>query len=160
MTQDIGDDATTDGKAGAADHTREGGTLRGACHCGAVRFRIAPRPDTATICNCSVCRRYGAIWAYGWLEGGAGPEVVVTGGARTAYVRGDREIAFHRCAACGCLTDWTGLVPQADGRVRIAVNLRLADPAEVADVPLRLFDGADAFEDRPPDGRCIRDIVV
>jgi hypothetical protein len=34
------------------------------CHCEAVRIEIAELPPTVTDCNCSVCRRYGAQWAY------------------------------------------------------------------------------------------------
>jgi hypothetical protein len=34
------------------------------CHCGAVRIEVPRRPRTLTDCNCSICRRYGALWAY------------------------------------------------------------------------------------------------
>ena len=40
---------------------------------------------------------------------------------------------------------------------RIAVNLRLADPKLVADVPIDHFDGFDSWQDLPRDGRCVRD---
>ena len=38
--------------------------IEGACHCGAVRWQFDGMPDGATACNCTVCRRYGALWAY------------------------------------------------------------------------------------------------
>ena len=38
--------------------------LTGTCHCGAVRIRVRQAPRTVTSCNCSICRRYGALWAY------------------------------------------------------------------------------------------------
>lgn len=38
--------------------------IAGTCHCGAVRIEIPRRPRTLTDCNCSICRRYGALWAY------------------------------------------------------------------------------------------------
>lgn len=38
--------------------------LTTSCHCGAVRLEIARSPRTLTQCNCSICRRYGAIWSY------------------------------------------------------------------------------------------------
>lgn len=135
--------------------------IDGRCHCGAVTFRIATLPERATICNCSVCRRYGAIWAYGWANEDVWTEDPDR--LRAQYVHGDREIGFHHCIRCGCITDWQGLVPHVTPngeRTRIAVNLRLADPGAVALIPLRLFDGADAFMERPGDGRCIADIVV
>lgn len=34
------------------------------CHCGSVRIRVRRAPRTVTRCNCSICRRYGALWAY------------------------------------------------------------------------------------------------
>jgi hypothetical protein len=132
--------------------------INGSCHCGAVHWTFAGRPEDATICNCTICRRYGAIWAYDWLDERI--TVRAAADARDAYIWGDKEILFHRCATCGCVTDWTGRAPHKNGKTRIAVNLRLAEPAEVADIPLRLFEGRDTFEDLPQDGRCIRDIVV
>jgi hypothetical protein len=45
-----------------------------------------------------------------------------------------------------------------DGRRRIAVNVRLAPPEAVADLPVDHFDGLDAFEDLPSDGKCVRDL--
>ena len=36
----------------------------GSCHCGALRFRLARRPEKLTDCNCSVCRRCRALWAH------------------------------------------------------------------------------------------------
>ena len=46
----------------------------------------------------------------------------------------------------------------ADGRRRIAVNLRLTEPEPIADVPVDRFDGLDKFEDLPRDGRCVSDL--
>ena len=44
-----------------------------------------------------------------------------------------------------------------EGRRRIAVNLRLAEPQAVAQIPIDHFDGLDTFEDLPRDGRCVAD---
>jgi hypothetical protein len=38
--------------------------LTGTCHCGAVRIEVPRRPRMLTSCNCSICRRYGVLWAY------------------------------------------------------------------------------------------------
>ena len=38
---------------------------KGGCHCGAVRFEVlAPDAIEAKDCNCSICRRTGALLAY------------------------------------------------------------------------------------------------
>jgi hypothetical protein len=46
----------------------------------------------------------------------------------------------------------------AQGRRRIAVNLRLAAPEAVAAIPIDHFDGLVSFEDLPRDGRCVADM--
>jgi hypothetical protein len=64
----------------------------------------------------------------------------------------------HFCPDCGCVAYWRGLAPDAQGRRRMAVNLRLAEPAEVAPVAIAHFDGLDSFTDLGRDGRCVRDM--
>lgn len=53
---------------------------------------------------------------------------------------------------------WRGLLPGSSGRTRIAVNVRLAPPEAVADLPIEHFDGLETFDDLPRDGRCVRDM--
>ena len=126
--------------------------LEGSCHCGAVRWRFDGIPDGATACNCTVCRRYGVLWAYDF-EG----EGIHVSGPTTAYMRGDKSLGFHFCPTCGCVAYWRALQANEAGRRRIAVNLRLTEPEPVADIPIDHFDGLDKFEDLPRDGRCVRD---
>ena len=38
--------------------------IRAACHCTAVRLEVEHAPRWVYDCNCSVCRRYGVLWAY------------------------------------------------------------------------------------------------
>lgn len=128
--------------------------LTGSCHCGKVHWTFDGDPGTATACNCTICRRYGALWIYDWVD-----ERITTTGDTEIYIRGDREIGFHHCPDCGCVTWWRGLVPQPDGRTRIAVNIRLADdPDVVGTLPIRHFDGLTRFEDLPDDGRKVADL--
>ncbi|HUN77272.1 MAG TPA: hypothetical protein VMU40_22375 [Steroidobacteraceae bacterium] len=42
-------------------------------------------------------------------------------------------------------------------RRRIAVNLRLAEPEDVAQIPIDHFDGLNTFRDLPRDGRHVCD---
>ena len=37
-------------------------TYQGACHCGRITFEARAPIDYAVDCNCSVCRRKGALW--------------------------------------------------------------------------------------------------
>jgi hypothetical protein len=125
--------------------------IQGSCHCGAVRWQFDGLPEGATACNCTVCRRYGVLWGYDF-EG----ERINVSGPTTLYVRGD-SISFNFCAACGCVAFWRSLRPAPDGRRRIAVNLRLAEPEAVAQIPVDRFDGLGTFTDRTRDGRCVAD---
>lgn len=126
--------------------------LTGTCHCGSVHWKFTQMPESATACNCTVCRRYGTLWAYGH-EG----EDITVSGTTTAYVRGD-SIGFHFCPTCGNVAYWRALKTNPEGRRRIAVNLRLTDPDPIAHIPIDHFDGFDKWEDRPRDGRCVRDL--
>jgi hypothetical protein len=125
--------------------------IQGSCHCGAVEWRYARIPESATACNCTVCRRYGTLWAYDF-EG----EGFSVAGETRAYVRG-KGIEFHFCPHCACVTHWRSREPNPEGRRRGAVNLRLTEPEAVARVPIDHFDGLDTFHDLGRDGRCVGD---
>jgi hypothetical protein len=137
--------------------TRKGsGMLTGKCHCGAAGWSFDGIPDAATACNCTLCRRYGTLWIYDY-EG----QRIAIRGEPASYSRADvtqpaLEILF--CPRCACVLAWRGLHQDADGRRRIAVNIRLADPGPVSSVPIDHFDGLDTFTDLPRDGRCVADL--
>ena len=127
--------------------------MEGSCLCGGVRWTFAATPEAATACNCTACRRYGALWAYDY----DGEGIKVTG-PTASYRRVNAVLGFHFCATCGCVTHWQSLSLDKDGRRRIAVNLRLADPESVAAIPVEHFDGLVSFDDLGQDGRCVRDM--
>jgi hypothetical protein len=37
------------------------GVFKGSCHCGSVRFEVRTAVEPAARCNCSLCRRKGAL---------------------------------------------------------------------------------------------------
>ena len=130
--------------------------LTGTCHCGALHWTFDGMPDSATACNCTLCLRYGVLWIYD-CEG----ERIRISGPSAAYTRKDRAnpaLEIHFCNSCGCVMSWRGLKIDADGRRRIAVNIRLTEPRQVAHLPIDHFDGLDTFDDLPRDGRCVADM--
>jgi len=130
--------------------------LTGSCHCAAAGWTLKGDPGSITACNCTLCRRYGALWAYDY-EG----ERITVVGPSCAYTRpgkADPALEIRFCPTCGCVICWRGLRIEEDGKRRVAVNIRLADPDAVASLPIDHFDGLDTFEDVPPDGRCVRDM--
>jgi hypothetical protein len=91
-----------------------------------------------TDCNCSICRRYGVLWAY------LSPrDVQVTKDATDIYLRGARTIEFHRCKNCGCVTHWTAVDKTRD---RMGVNARLMAPEILSQLRVRHLDGADTWK--------------
>ena len=127
--------------------------IAGACHCGRVRWRFESEPDAATACNCTACRRYGALWIYGW----EGEDVFVSGQTK-AYRRGEMVLGFHFCPECGGMAYWRAVDIGPDGRRRLAVNVRLAAPEAVSAIPIQQFDGLHSYEDWPRDGRTVADL--
>jgi hypothetical protein len=127
-------------------------TIQGSCHCGSVTWTHQGMPESATACNCTVCRRYGVLWAYDY----EGEGITVTG-PTTVYARGDC-ITFHFCPSCGCVVCWKDQELDEKGRRRMAVNLRLTEPDPIAQVPMRHFEGLNTFTDLPQDGRCVADM--
>jgi hypothetical protein len=127
--------------------------IEGSCHCGAVRWSFEGTPESATACNCTVCRRYGVLWGYDYED-----ERIRVSGPTRVYARGSRNIGFHFCADCGCVAYWRARAPGEDGRRRIAVNLRLAEPEAVGAIVVEHFDGLVSFDDLGRDGRCVADM--
>ncbi|NTJ43128.1 GFA family protein [Agrobacterium larrymoorei] len=129
---------------------------RGSCLCGAVHWEFRGEIPDATICNCTACRRYGVLWAYD--HDGYGISVEDPSGNLVPYLRGAKVLSFNFCKVCGNVVSWRATTTGKDGRVRIAVNLRLAEPEDVANIPVLRFEGLHSFEDLPMDGRTVGDI--
>ena len=125
----------------------------GSCHCGAVRWQFDGVPKSATACNCSICRRYGTLWAYDF----EGEKISVSGGTHV-YLWGRKWIEFHFCPQCGCIVYWRGARPGKGGRRRIGFNLRLAEqPDAVKALPLVHHD-TETMDDLPLDGMHVAEV--
>ena len=110
------------------------------CLCGQIRTEINKRPDYINECNCTLCSKTGASWAY------FHPSDVAIEGTTTGYRRGDKEdpaAEIQFCAHCGSTTHFI-LTPSAIstfGNVQLGVNMRLADERDLAGIELRFPDG-------------------
>ena len=110
--------------------------IEASCHCGAVRLAIAVAPSEVTDCNCSICRRYGVLWAY---YSPSQVQRLAPDAATDIYMWGDRAIEFHRCRDCGCVTHWSAVDRTAN---RMGVNARLMSLDILAHAHVRRLDGA------------------
>jgi len=107
--------------------------IEGTCLCGAVKVGAAKRPRQVTQCNCSVCRRYGTLWAYY-----RAPEVAIVAPRRAlkAFSRDKGVLQFVHCATCACVICW-----KWPGHERMGINTRLLDHDKMANVPIKVLDG-------------------
>ncbi len=110
--------------------------IEASCHCGAVRLTLDNAPAEVTACNCSICRRYGVLWAYYRPDQ---VRLAPPDAATDTYEWDDRSLAFHRCRACGCVTHWSPLNRDPD---RMGINARLLPPEVVGAARRRFLDGA------------------
>ena len=76
------------------------------CPAGRSRRGVSGDPGPITACNCTLCRRYGTLWAYDYED----ERIRVTGTTRAYTRRGKTPaLAIHFCVECGCVTHWRGL---------------------------------------------------
>ena len=130
--------------------------LEGSCHCGSAKWTLNVAPERVTACNCSLCSRLGALWSYDYENEG-----IKLYGKTSVYIRSDLEnpeLEVHFCPKCGGVIAWRARNLDEDGRRRMAVNIRLADPELVAALPIKHFDGSDTFKALPSEGKCVRDL--
>lgn len=119
----------------------------GRCHCGRVGWTLNAEPQWLTRCNCSYCRRSGALWAHA-----SQAEISVHGDPadRIRYTHGEAMLAFVSCRHCGCTTHWENLSAGSDGQkpeeTRMAVNAAMSDPGQISHLRVRHFDGADSWD--------------
>jgi hypothetical protein len=112
--------------------------LTATCHCGAVRVTVPRTPRTITDCNCSICRRYGVLWAY---YKASTVKVEAKPKALDRYSWGRKVLNFVRCADCGCVMCWERASP--DPKKHMGVNARNFEPDALGSVRMVFLDGAD-----------------
>ena len=111
--------------------------IHGSCHCGKIAYRLDAEPTEAIECNCSICRRKGALLA----AFAADQFHLETARAEIAvYTFGKHVIRHQFCKTCGCAPFAEGTGP--DGKAMVAVNLRCADDLDLAKIRVTQFDGA------------------
>src|SRR6202453_1103066 len=78
--------------------------LKLTCLCGQVRIEVAKRPDFINECNCTLCSKSGARWAY------FHPSEVSIGGTTKGYSREEKDdpaAELQFCPNCGSTTHFT-----------------------------------------------------
>jgi hypothetical protein len=97
-------------------------------------MEIDEPPGDVLDCRCSICRRYGTLWAY---YAPAQVRITPAEGATDIYMWQNRDLEFHRCRTCGCVTHWSA-APKFQPFDRMGVNARLMEPEVLAGAELRV----------------------
>ncbi len=108
----------------------------GTCHCKAVRLSIPSVPEHLTNCNCSICWRYGALWAYFVASS---VQLVDEMNALETYSWGLKDLRFFRCRHCGVVTHWEKSNPSRGSLV--GVNMRNFEMSTLAGAKVLAVDG-------------------
>lgn len=112
-------------------------TYEGSCHCGNVRYEAKTDLGMMLTCNCSICRRTGAILTF------VSPDdfTLKSGDDATTEYLFNKKIVHHLfCSTCG-IRSWShGTGP--DGKKMIAVNVRCLDGIDLDSLTPMKFDGA------------------
>ena len=110
----------------------------GSCHCGSVSFKFTgPAIEKGVRCNCSICRRKGAIMSAFTIA----PEEIkidVKENALATYEFGSRVAKHHFCKKCGIYPFHQTL--RKPGHYR--VNVGCVDGVDSLSLPVDVFDGA------------------
>ena len=110
-------------------------THDGACHCGAVRFRVEADLADPVVCNCSFCVKRGAL-----LQKVQSRQFSLIAGESTLSQYGSREFSDHFfCKECGihCFTRST-----RNNEDAVVVNLACLAGVDLEALTPRVFDGA------------------
>ena len=109
-------------------------TYTGSCHCGAVKFTFEDaEPLTGVRCNCSICKRKGAVMSEHWY-----PATVELAQPLGVYQWQDFDVKHCFCTTCGVFV-W-GEIVQKPGKYRL--NMGCVDGIDALALPIRLIDGA------------------
>ena len=110
-------------------------TYNGSCHCGRVRFEVDTDLDHVRVCDCSICRKRGAL---NHRVGASCFRLLTPLEELSVYRWHTRTATDYFCPVCGILPF---------RRPRTAphlwtVNVRCLDDVDLSAIPVTQFDGS------------------
>lgn len=111
-------------------------TYQGSCHCGSIRFEVNTALAPATRCNCSLCKRKGALMSPAFPAGSL--RILSGEDALMLYQFNTRVARHYFCRHCG-------IYPFHQTRKDAAlwrVNLGCLEDVDAYALPSDLADGA------------------
>lgn len=113
---------------------RDNAFYTGACHCGAVAFRIHTDFPELTTCDCSICRKKNALMVKVHEDDF---ELLRGEDSLTLYQFHTRTAKHYFCRVCGIYPfHRKRSAPDSYG-----VNVHCLDDVDLTDIPVRATDG-------------------
>jgi len=110
-------------------------TYKGSCHCGDVKFEVCLELDHVRVCDCSICRKRGAL---NYRVEDADLLILSPLEALTTYRWHTKTATDYFCPRCGIL-------PFRHPRTAPelwTVNLRCLDDVDISQVPIKYVEGS------------------
>ena len=112
-------------------------TYSGSCHCGRVAYEADADLSKAVTCNCSICKKRGALMAFVPAD----KFRLVRGGNELLDYQFNKKVVHHLfCPTCGVGSFSRGEGP--DGAQMVAINVRCLDDIDLDALTITKFDGA------------------
>ena len=108
------------------------------CHCGAIRFEVDAELDDLLQCNCSTCRRFGAIH---WYVPAAAVTLHTESVPLSTYAWRHLHEGHHFCGTCG-----TSIMRSGYPNGVVAVNAACIDEVDIFALEPKRFDGRTKME--------------
>ena len=114
----------------------EAQSYTGSCHCGAIAYTVEVDTAQALKCNCSICTKLGAVWAFAPKR-----KFKLAKGAdkQGDYLFNKKRLHHRFCTACGIESYAEGTGP--DGSPTVGINLRCLEGVDVDKLSPRAWDG-------------------
>ena len=108
----------------------------GSCHCGRIAFDVEGDLSQVVDCNCSICRRKGALL---WFVPRQQLRLLTPEADMSTYTFNKHVIQHHFCPICGMHPFGEGRDPA--GNAMAAVNVRCLDDVDLDSLTVKHFDG-------------------
>ncbi len=123
-------------------------TYQGSCHCGRFRFEVVADIDHVCVCDCSICRKRGAL---NFRVPNEDVRLITPLSELTLYRWGTMTAADYFCPICGILplrrprtrhSSESGAANSSASFDGWAVNVRCLDDFDISSVPVKVVYGS------------------
>jgi len=108
----------------------------GSCHCGRVKFGVEGEIKDVMDCNCSICRRKGALL---WGTPAKNFRLMTSADDLGTYRFNKEAIAHRFCPTCGIHPFGQG--KDRSGNDFVMINVRCVDDLDLGALNVQPFDG-------------------